>query len=576
MRYRTLTLILLILLASGLTSVKGAEAEPRVGVNRVVAVTEWGSLTVVDTIIINNRSPSPLESFRVGFPFAYAERLRSFGAVSREGEPLQVQAQPDQASRIIWLNVKFREPLKSGANETFTVLTAFTDIVSFKVDKFNYTFTAFPVLPVAAIYNNVTIILPPDAKTGAFATPQQPEEEEEVPPTIRVVRVGGRPAVNYLVAAPSNRAFRFTFNFTSLDQKILDVKWAERKITLDEQGTVEVWDTYNLQNRARATKAIPLKLPKGATGVSVHDPAGPISYSVLEKGPQAYTNVSIIPRFKDLKQNQSFTFTAKYRLPNSEYVKTREWWGRHSLKFDLQPNQLAVINRLNVTIVTPPGMRVENITRVPERVIGSGLEKAYQFHYDSVTPIDDLSFEMKYLYASSWASLKPLAWIAALEIALAAFIVVVRRRPRSVVSVAVPVEGIRRFVELYDEKSSLRLELDRMEQELARGALSKHDFKRRRKAIEARFSELNRDLGSVKNKLRGVQARYDEMISRLDKAEAELQAAKVSESQIRGQYRSGLLTKEAYETVVNDLRRRADKAKETIDSVTITLREEAH
>ncbi len=69
-------------------------------------------------------------------------------------------------------------------------------------------------------------------------------------------------------------------------------------------------------------------------------------------------------------------------------------------------------------------------------------------------------------------------------------------------------------------------------------------------------------------------SRYEELIKRIEKAEAEIEAAKASKAQVNLQYRSGKISKEVYEAVIGDIKKRMDKAESIIESALITLREE--
>jgi SMC interacting uncharacterized protein involved in chromosome segregation len=81
-------------------------------------------------------------------------------------------------------------------------------------------------------------------------------------------------------------------------------------------------------------------------------------------------------------------------------------------------------------------------------------------------------------------------------------------------------------------------------------------------------------LTTLKTEIKAVDPRYDQMTRRLEKAEGEVDALRASESQITSQYRSGRISKEVYESLVSDLRKRIEKAKDTVDRTIITLREE--
>ncbi len=89
------------------------------------------------------------------------------------------------------------------------------------------------------------------------------------------------------------------------------------------------------------------------------------------------------------------------------------------------------------------------------------------------------------------------------------------------------------------------------------------------------MGELDRALQPLKQDLKAFHPRYSEMILRMEKAEAEIDANRLGEEHFRTQYRSGKISKEAYERALEDLNRRVDKAREVIDTSLVTLREEA-
>jgi chromosome segregation ATPase len=168
-----------------------------------------------------------------------------------------------------------------------------------------------------------------------------------------------------------------------------------------------------------------------------------------------------------------------------------------------------------------------------------------------------------------------LPWIVGLEVVIVAFALVMRLRRGPELAVPVPVEKLREFVGLYDERLALTRELVIMEEEVGRGGLVKHEFRRRSKVMELRLDELNKSLMEVKAELRAISQRYEELIRRIDRAETEIEGSRASLNQVRGQYRAGKTTRETYDTVTNDISKRIDKAEETVETTLITLREEA-
>jgi chromosome segregation ATPase len=152
--------------------------------------------------------------------------------------------------------------------------------------------------------------------------------------------------------------------------------------------------------------------------------------------------------------------------------------------------------------------------------------------------------------------------------------VIARGKKIALTQETAPIELISKFVELYDEKMFHEKELSEFEESKLKKALPKKEYKHRVKTAEERLIEINKALTELKNELKKAGSRYEELIKKIEKAEAEIEAAKASEAQINLQYRSGKISKEAYEAVINDVKKRIDKAKSIIESTLITLREE--
>jgi hypothetical protein len=227
-------------------------------------------------------------------------------------------------------------------------------------------------------------------------------------------------------------------------------------------------------------------------------------------------------------------------------------------------------------VAKPLGLTVEQISPQPISTLHSSwFGENLVLEFKNLTPLSDVTLKIDYRYSPFWAAVQPLTWIGLIEIvtfALAA-VIVTRRPPKP--EIPVPIEKIRAFVELYDENMALRFELDRMEEDAARGALTKHEYRRRRKTIDSRLNELRRLLATAKAELMAIHPRYDEMIRRMDRAEAEIDAVRASQVQVRSQYRTGRISRETFDALTRDLRKRMDKARQIIEATIISLREEA-
>src|SRR5207245_9774541 len=124
---------------------------------------------------------------------------------------------------------------------------------------------------------------------------------------------------------------------------------------------------------------------------------------------------------------------------------------------------------LQTRIVTPSVLRLNTLTGQVPQISGNQISLLAS----PVTPISSLGFSMTYQLDPFWASLSPLTWVGLVEAALAGGALAVLSRPGAEGAITgAPSQLITKFVDLYDEKSSMRLGSERIEEDLARGALN--------------------------------------------------------------------------------------------------------
>jgi len=333
-----------------------------------------------------------------------------------------------------------------------------------------------------------------------------------------------------------------------------------------------------LHNLAAPITSITITLPDGATNVMAYDVVG--AMWATPQDPTAPYQITVAPRYSaGIKGSEYFNFSLTYDLPQSEYIKQLNWWGNYNLTTTMANNKDDFIfDNVIVKIQTPTGLEINNVVVPPQSVINTPAQYDpvnKQIVLDGVTNSNNVTLAMTFTYLPFWSGLEYLPWIFGLEVVLAAAIIVNKYRKGPEIAVPIPVEKLREFVGLYDERISLTRELVVMEEDVARGSLVKHEFRRRRKVMDLRLDDVNRSLMQVKAEIRVMSQHYDELIRRIDRAEAEIESSRGSLNQVRGQYRAGKYTRETYDSMTNDLSKRIDRAESTVETILITLREDA-
>ena len=568
-----MVVVLVLFLLLGMIAPLQAEETPIrsslvIELQRTINAGQYGVLHVDDGFSIRNDGSSPVSSIDFGFSRVYRDKFFYAQAKDDQGKTLQLDADVNKTSEFYWMRAYF--PQELGFNKTlkFTVNSVFFGLLNPVQAGFEYNFTAAPVLTQDARFANVTYV----AVGGSdFRIPSKS--------SYRITTVGAFPALTREYKpwkAYSDETFYAPY--TSVNQFILDLKWAKRDIKLGNDGSLKVADSYRFHNPSVPVTNFPIVLPEGAVNVMAYDYVGAM-WTIPQNPPPPY-QIALSPRYGGgIKTQGNFTFTLTYDLPQSKYLKQVGWWGSYNLTFALLNNKDDyVYEEATVNIVTPDGMKVTNLNVQPFSPASDALQvdpNGQTFRLRGATALHDLGFNVILNYLLFWSAFEPLPWIISLEVVIFAFAAYVRLTRRPELEVPAPVEKLREFVSLYDERLALSRELVAMEDEVARGSLMRHEFRRRRRVMELRLDELNRSLMRVKVELRAISQHYDDLIRRIDRAEAEVEASRASVNQLRSQYRAGKTTRETFDSMMADISKRIDRAEGTVETILITLREEA-
>ena len=538
---------------------------------RVISTNPWGVTTVNDYVNLN--STVPVTHLTFGIPASVSDDLR-FTLATAQGVSLQVSKQnPTPSQNFTTLNVQFPA---SETKYTFNVTTVFTSLLSYSPGANSFTFEANPFPLVDGTYNVTSAKV--TLQTGDWQSPK-------IPLPLNQTISGGTFACtlpstgsdNCLNSAPlkpfNNTVWRVAFT-SSATQNVLRIS-AGRLIQIFPSGSLQVTDSYNVTNLGPTLSSLAFKVPKGVSSITENYVLG-LEIDQPETTPTPTVNsdgtstVTFTPSFGSVPFNQSFRAKIFYTLSPSTYISTSSL-GTFTVNFALFDNVQFYAPSLQTKIVTPSGFRLNSLTGQVPQISGNQISLLAS----PVTPVSSLGFSMTYQLDPFWSSLSPLSWVGLVEGALAAGVLAVLSRPGAEGAISgAPSQLITKFVELYDEKSSMRLESDKMEEDLARGSLNRYDYKQRRRMLDRRMTEVDKALTPIEEQLAAAQGRYSDMIKRIERAEVELNVIKTTTNDLRNQYRSGKISKDLYESLNADLVRRKQKAEQTIDTVIINLREE--
>ena len=566
--------IALILVVTIITAAPahGQATEPHLSITiqRTASIGEWGVVHIEDNFTVQNpaNSTGPASLVNFGIPNLYRADVLYVSATDSNGKSLVIVGNGNQTGQVYWLQVNFAKPLPAGATYRFTVFSTVAHVITTAPNGLLYNFTAAPVLTQDAREANVTLL---GAVGSSFAVAPNSSYTQTT--------VSGYPAlVSEYKPWNAYNTTNFVGPYLTVSQYLVDIPSVERDIIIGHSGSLTVRDTYHLHNYAIPITSMTITLPAGATNVMAYDVVGAMWTTPENPGPPY--QVSVSPRYAEgIRGGENFTFTLTYNLPPSEYIKQLGWWGNYNLTVPMLNNRDDfVFDSATVKVEAPKGITIEQMILPATSPVAPPISDdpaKGEVQLQGVTSASNVTLGVFYKFVPFWSAFEYLPWILGLEVVLAAVVIVDKARRGPEMAIPVPVERLREFVGLYDERISLSRELVAMEDEVARGGMVKHEFRRRSKVMDLRLDEINKSLMAVKAEIREISQHYDELIRRIDRAEAEIQVCRSSMNQVRGQYRSGRITRETYDAVTNDLTKRTDRAEETVETILITLREEA-
>ncbi len=524
-----------------------------VTVNRTTRVNDWGTTVVNDSISVN--ATAPVTFIDLGVPSSVSSSMGFYSAYDSLGTRLPLSKQPLNATGG-YVPLRVSLPGTAGTY-AFTMAMVFSGLLNFTENKYVFTYSPFPVVDSTLRLTTATLTV----ETGDWSSISAEGIQGTIsPPTFRT---------NASPLNPYNTTLG-KLSFASSTQNALEAK-ASRAITIASSVRLHVADTYNITNQGRDVPNVSFQLPKGATGMTASDIVGPLEDTRVSstRQPNDTVIVTVTPRFGSIKNDGGAYTKLEYDLPSEGYL-TALSLGKYTLSFQMLDNVKFMEPTLQTRINFPTGFKLDSVTgQTPIITEGGVLLEA-----SAVSPLSDLSFSMSFTLDPFWASFGQLGLAGLVEAAVAAAVLVGGAGGAAVSGMA-PSSLVARLVELFDEKAALRLESERLEEDMSRGGINRHDFRRRRRTIDLRLSEIDRQLSPVENEISSSQSRYGDMVRRVDRAEAELQVVRSSIADLRNRYRSGGVARDSYESLMSDLLRRKERAQQTIDNVVIGLREEA-
>ncbi|MCK4779934.1 MAG: hypothetical protein KAT57_07100, partial [Candidatus Lokiarchaeota archaeon] len=350
-----------------------------------------------------------------------------------------------------------------------------------------------------------------------------------------------------------------------------------REIYFSPWGIIKVTEEYEIRNKgAIEFHELEFEIPGPAKEIKVFDDLGEILGVTIEPD-ENYYNLTYKDLFIDLSENRvdiipdsKFRFTIEYFLPFEKYFSLN--WFQVSIKIDLLTSNYEYLGRdQTIKVIIEGCLSLDYVSDAPVAIEHSQNALILIYESDYVVPSQDKEIQFTYTINYLDISLRPITFFILISLISSGYVFFVKTRKETIAYAAfrkdlLPINEIREFCSLYDEKNALLLEIRQAEEDVKRKKIIKKKYRNILDKNTKKIEEIEKETIPFNKIVREVNATFENIISKLEILEAERLSVKDSLNLLEARYRRGRLpSKKAYLNLTENFLRRRKKIDRSID-----------
>ena len=564
-------------------NLEGTENIIITNVDRKVNISGYGLLVFEDSLMVKNLNNNPISSVFFGIPLDISDKLVFLEASGLDQNTLLIEQSSIVMEGLEMIVAYFNSPLLPQQSRLIKFTHIYKDLINYQIyddQVFVIGITVYPLLP----YRMETNI------TSEFSLPKTSENIEAgwgfVNPDRNIILfyyelIGETIREDFISPFLENMgdSSSVVLFFSENSESKLEMKEINREIFISPWGIIKVKEEFSLENLGLIDfYSFSFKIPQLARNVYISDQLGEI-LGVTYENSGNYKNVEIqlLTNRVRLKPNTTFTFKIEYYLPFEHYVSIN--WFQQSLKIDLLSTNFKYLGRDQTIKIKIDGCyNIESINEAPESIFKSEGATFLIYKSDFVTPLERKILQITFTVDIFNLLLRPIIFILTILLMTIIYVFITKSRKKEVESTLltrefIPVNEIREFVSLNEEKNALTLEIRQSEDDTKRKKIAKKTYKNILEKNSSKIDEIQKEINPFKKILIDAGETFENIIKRLDLLEAERISVKDSLKLLETRYKRGRLpSRAAYQKLSDDFKKRRRKIDRTIDKLLQQLR----
>jgi len=361
----------------------------------------------------------------------------------------------------------------------------------------------------------------------------------------------------------------------SVTNETLVIDEWRREIVVEAWGGISGSDYYSVfNNQSNNIYLLTFDLPANASDISVQDAYGDYSKgSILISVREDYTQINITLR-KPLKPKERNEFLITYKLPSSKYIIAKSWQD-YMLRLNIVKRENWFVKKFSLIISLPEGAKLISFSDTRCKVERQGLSTKIVLTEYNMVDFQTSYLFVEYQYFILWGIFRPLIWASAAVLIGVALFFIKRFLHPTVAVTPLPLDLLGKFVEAYEEKRRLSMDLESLQRLFRNGKLSRRRLRRRRESLERRLAVLNKRLMELKDQIIATAERYEEILKEIETAEAEIETLNTDIERAEARFRRGEISADVRRRLIDEYSRIKRRAENRISEILSRLREES-
>ncbi len=552
-------------------------------IDREANISGYGLLSILDIIDVYNGNDNPITSIYIGIPSNHSSDLVFFEARGSDKETLVVERGHMKIGVYEMIAIYFSSPLLPGKKDTIQFLQTYKDWIGFVggggAQYLNFSGPVYPLLPYKATGDITASYKFPDSSSSVSTDWGAPDSDDRNTIIFDFDDLQKIIDDDYIDPMMENieNSKDITLIFTETTLSKLEVIKIDRDIHISPWGIIKVKEEFLIQNKGYIDITnLKLKIPGASKSVLISDYLGEVlgtSFSPVEN----YTHLEYRDVFIDLSKNRvrvtpnsKVRFTLEYDLIFDRFYSAN--WLQESIKIDLLTSKYEFLGRdQTIQIFVEGAYNIDSITAPPNKITRSQEAIILIYENDFVSPHERKLIQFTFSINVLDMLLRPIVIALLIAIISSAFVLIVKSREDDktmgiIKKEFVPVNEIREFCSLNEEKNALFFEIRQSEEHVKRKKIGKKVYRNILTKNNAKIEKIEEEVMPFKKILSDANLAFKNIINKLDVLEAERISVKDSIKLLETRYKRGKLpSPAAYQKLLDNFMRRRNKIDRTID-----------